>query len=66
MKGVVEEGREKEIEKMRMKKEEREIDKLEKQVRYETAGDYKLEEDEEQRTQQINALVEDFGEVVYQ
>ena len=39
----------------------------EKQIRYETAGDYELEEeDEEQREEQINALVEDLGEVVYQ
>ena len=39
----------------------------EEQVRYETAGDYELEEeDEEQRAEQINALVEDFREVVYQ
>ena len=33
---------------------------------YETAGDYELEEeDKQQRIEQINALIEDFGEVVY-
>ena len=39
----------------------------EKQVSYETAGDYELEEEEEElRAEQVNALVDDFGEIIYQ
>ena len=39
----------------------------EEQVTYETSSDYEIEEeDEEFRAGQIDALVEDFGEIIYQ